>query len=153
MKQLFYITALLLLFSCAPQKRLARLIKKHPELQEMQTVIITDTIKDTIVVSIPGVSVVDTFTDQQIIDTVYIDTNQLHVTIWRDTVTKQIVVKGNCDPIVKRVPYQKVVTISKKFPVIIYRKPRDRLRWFLGGFWCGLIFYLLIQFAAPYFRK
>jgi len=38
------ILACLILFACTPQKRLNRLITKHPELLEMDTIVVIDTV-------------------------------------------------------------------------------------------------------------
>lgn len=94
--------------ACSPQKKLQRLLKKHPELA------VNDTIRDTVTVTrtdtIPG----DTawkLLPVHVFDTVRIDTGRLHVRVVRlpgDT----LFIAGACDTVFKtdtlRVPFQVV---------------------------------------------
>jgi len=76
MKKVFYILILLILASCSPQKRIERIIKRHPEIQTTQT--ITDT------VYIKPVSI-DTVFLLEPQDTIIItDTSGLQIGIIRD---------------------------------------------------------------------
>jgi len=62
MKNIIFILLALLIVSCSPQKRLAKLIKKHPELVKDTTITIhdttrfRDTITKTIKVEVPAIS-------------------------------------------------------------------------------------------------
>ena len=88
MKVLFPLLLVFALASCSPQKRLAKLIEKHPELVKTDTVFATT---DTI---IPEVRVDTLFKWQT--DTVTITNDRLEVTLITDTITKTIRVQGKC---------------------------------------------------------
>jgi len=108
-----YIIILLLLSSCSPQKRLNRLVKKHPELINVDTLSVHDTIH----------------TETITADTVFKDTTFLR--LLRDTITvvndrltiKQyyyrdsIFIQGECkgDTLVReiRVPYKYIQPVTK----------------------------------------
>lgn len=117
--------AILLFFSsCTPQKRLNRLIKRHPYLlQEQQTIIVHDTLE----IMIPGTKVDTFFSVKQLIDTVVFTKENLTVKTW--IVNDTVYTSAECDTIYKTVIREIPVKTSK----VIYRKPRD-----------GLIIWLLI---------
>lgn len=106
--------AVLLLFTfallaCSPQKRLQRLLEKHPELA------VNDTLRDTIRVVIPGERIDSTVT-LTVHDTLFLDTGRLHVRIIRiptgspcDTVAIAAQVIAACDTIREKVPYEVIV--------------------------------------------
>lgn len=131
----------LLFFSCSGEKKLHRLLKKYPHLTETQIVTVRDTIRDTIRVEVPGVAKDTFFLVASLKDTVYIDTNQLNVTIWERNDT--IFVEANCEPVIKEVPFEKIVIRKIPVEIIIYRKPRDWLRIVVWSF--------LIGFSTHYF--
>lgn len=143
MKILISITLFLVLISCSPQKKLQRLLIKYPELTAKEIVTIRDTIRDTIKVEVPGVSKDTSFPISALKDTVYIDTNQLRVSIWERNDT--IFVEGNCDPFIKKVPYEKIITIKIPVDKIVYRKPRDWLRIVVFAFLAGFVSYFILQ--------
>jgi hypothetical protein len=70
--KLLYISLIALLFSCSPQKRLNRLVKKHPELVKIDTITVRDTIRDTINVTTELVKVDTIFSLNEIHDTITI---------------------------------------------------------------------------------
>ena len=131
----------LLFFSCSGEKKLHRLLKKYPHLTQTEIVTVRDTIRDTIRVEVPGVATNQSFSLDQLKDTVYIDTNQLSIIIYSKG--DSVFVEGSCDTVYKNVPYEKIIT--RKIPVnkIIYRKPRDWLRFLVCSF--------LIGFSTHYF--
>jgi len=73
-----------LLASCSPQKRFTRLITKHPELIETDTIVRYDTVR----VIVPKVEHDTSFMVKELYDTVYIEKDRLRVKLWRvhDTV-------------------------------------------------------------------
>lgn len=103
---------------CTPQKRLDRLVKKHPELSRIDTVKVTDTFQ----VIVPGIRADTNFTKPSFLsslkDTIILQKEQLTVKIYeyRD----YIFVEGTCDTVYKtvirevRVPYPTVTTTTKK---------------------------------------
>jgi len=115
-----YIIIILLLSSCSPQKRLNRLVKKHPELIKVDTLSVHDTIH----------------TETIKADTVFKDTT--YFTLLRDTITvvndrltirqyhyrDSIFIEGECkgDTLVReiRVPYKYVQPVIRtKTPTYI----------------------------------
>jgi hypothetical protein len=112
MKKLIYIIALIaLVISCTPQRRLERLLRKHPELTSIDSIIIHDTIR----VIVPEVRVDTIVTLEQLYDTVYLEQEQLKVKVWMDKYHK-VYIQGKCDTVY----IDKVVT--RKIPIRIYEK-------------------------------
>lgn len=111
--------AFILFFSsCTPQRRLNRLLKRHPYLlQEQQTIIV----HDTVTVTIPGTKVDTLFSVKQLRDTVYFTKEQLHVKTWIQNDT--VFIQAECDTVTKTV-IREIPVKTNKF---IYRKPRDGL--------------------------
>jgi hypothetical protein len=112
MKRLIYIIALIaLVISCTPQRRLERLLRKHPELTSIDSI----TIHDTIRVIVPEVRVDTIVTLEQLYDTVYLEQEQLKVKVWMDKYHK-VYIQGKCDTVY----IDKIVT--RKVPIRIYEK-------------------------------
>lgn len=112
MKRLIYIIALIaLVISCTPQRRLERLLRKHPELTSIDSI----TIHDTIRVIVPEVRVDTIVTLEQLLDTVYLEQEQLKVKVWMDKYHK-VYIQGKCDTVY----IDKIVT--RKVPIRIYEK-------------------------------
>ena len=103
-----YLVFLFLLISCTPQKKLQRLIKKHPELLKPDTIIVTDTVR-----LITPRTQIDTFYSvKQLIDTIRIEKNNLKVLTYLKNDT--IYLDAECDTIVVekirelKIPYEKI---------------------------------------------
>jgi hypothetical protein len=112
MKKLIYILLLItLIISCTPQRRLERLLRKHPELTSIDSI----TIHDTIRVIVPEVHLDTVVTLQQLYDTVYLEQEQLKVKVWMDRYNK-VYIQGKCDTVY----IDKIVT--RKIPIRIYEK-------------------------------
>lgn len=112
MKKLIYISLLIaLVISCTPQRRLERLLRKHPELTSIDSI----TIHDTIRVIVPEVRVDTIVTLEQLLDTVYLEQEQLKVKVWMDRYHK-VYIQGKCDTVY----IDKIVT--RKVPIRIYEK-------------------------------
>lgn len=146
MKILISFLLFLLLVACSPQKKLQRLLNKYPELTAKEIITIRDTIRDTIKVEVPGVATSKGFTIEELKDTVYIDSNQLHIVIYSKG--DSIFVEGACDTVFVQVPYEKIIT--RKIPVdkIFYRKPRDKLRFVVFAFLAGFVSYFILQLVV-----
>ena len=112
MKKILCILLLItLIISCTPQRRLERLLKKHPELTSIDSI----TIHDTIRVIVPEVHVDTVVTLEQLLDTVYLEQEQLMVKVWMDKYHK-VYIQGRCDTVY----IDKIVT--RKIPIRIYEK-------------------------------
>ena len=112
MKRLIYILLLItLIISCTPQRRLERLLRKHPELTSIDSI----TIHDTIRVTVPEVHLDTVVTLQQLYDTVYLEQEQLKIKVWMDRYHK-VYIQGKCDTVY----IDKIVT--RKIPIRIYEK-------------------------------
>jgi hypothetical protein len=114
-----YIVFILLIISCSPQRRFDRLIRKHPELLTKDTLIVKDTIRDTIRLNVPEVRV-DTVVEYiDLFDTIYIEKEQLKVKVWMDRELK-VYIQGKCDTVYIVKPYEKIV--ERKIPIRYYEK-------------------------------
>lgn len=102
---------LILLASCAPQKRFNRLVTKYPHLLTTDTVTITDTIR----VYVPEVSIDTIIEEHQLFDTVYLEKEQLKVKVWM-TKDRKVYIQGKCDTVY----IDKIIT--RKIPVKYYEK-------------------------------
>jgi hypothetical protein len=115
----YFIIILLVICSCSPQRRFDRLIRKHPELLTKDTLIVKDTIRDTIRLNVPEVRV-DTIVEyMDLFDTIFIEKEQLKVKVWMDRELK-VYIKGKCDTVYIIKPYEKI--IERKIPIRYYEK-------------------------------
>jgi len=114
--------------SCTPEKRLARLVEKHPELAK------TDTVWAEVKYFVPEIRHDTSFFWST--DTVILEKDRLRVEIHTDTVTKRIKVYGAClsDTVYQIVP-KYITTVS---PVKSVKVPR----W--NWFWWGFVFGILV---------
>jgi hypothetical protein len=103
--------------SCTPQKKLQRLLDKHPELTKKDTL----TIRDTILVDHVSHDTVLSWTN--LYDTTYIEKDRLRIKVVR--VNDSIYIKGEC--IGDTIYYEKIVPVDK----IIYTKSEKSLNLWL----------------------
>lgn len=104
------LSTLLILCSCTPQRRFERLITRHPELLTTQYIVVRDTIR----ITVPEVHI-DTIVDKQtLVDTIYLEKEQLKVKVWMKG--EKVYIQGKCDTVY----IDKVITT--KVPVKIYEK-------------------------------
>lgn len=83
---LTYMTIIVVMCSCSPQKKLQRLVKKHPELMQKDTMIVE--VRDTIYIESTSF---DTITQLFHSDTIQvIDNSTLTLKYFYDTITKNI---------------------------------------------------------------
>jgi len=109
MKALISLSLICILVACSPQKRLNRLIKKHPELIKVDTLNVHDT-------TITERVVKDTILNwNNLYDTAYIYKDKLSIRVVR--VNDSIYINGECasDTIYKtiEVPYNYIQPINK----------------------------------------
>lgn len=116
MKYLITLLAFAVLTSCTPEKRLARLVKNHPELAKV------DTVWAEVKYLVPEIHAETSFVWSR--DTVILEKDRLRVEFFTDTITKRIYLRGQCkaDTVVQIVPKY----ISTVRPVEVVKK---------GGFW------------------
>ena len=102
-----FIILLAISFSCSPQKRLNRLLKKHPELVQTDTIWKTDT------VIVEAVKIDTTFKFKH--DTITIVEDRLTVKTFFNYHDSTIYISAKCesDTIIREIPVQ-VQTISAK---------------------------------------
>jgi hypothetical protein len=126
-----------MLISCTPQRRLERLLKKHPELTNVDTVVIRDTIR----ITIPKVRIDTVVNIEELWDTVYLEKDQLTVKVWRDRYNK-VYIQGQCDTVF----IEKI--IDRRVPVKIYEKTpiwKKVLYWTLAIVIAFLAFYIIVN--------
>lgn len=144
MRLLIYIYVFLLC-SCSAQKRFTRLIEKHPELLTVDSV----TVHDTIRVIVPEVKV-DTVVDlQKLLDTIYLEQEQLKVKVWMDRYNK-VYIQGQCDTVY----IDKVIT--RKIPVKYYEKTplwKKVFNNFILWSIIAVIIYTIYKLINKYLRK
>lgn len=113
MRYLFLIWCLImiLLCSCSPERRIARIVKRHPELLVKDTLTLRDTLFR------PG-SVRDSsfiFTG----DTVYIRDGKQEIKYFYNTTNQHHYIKGEVKPDTifyeKKIPYEKIVVSESRF--------------------------------------
>jgi hypothetical protein len=131
MKAIVSICLLCVLVACSPSKRLARLVKKHPELVKVDTLRVHDT---TITEHVRKDTVLNWNT---LYDTAYIVKDKLSIRVVR--VNDSIYIRGEClpDTIYKtiEVPYNYVQPISRS------KSPSYKL-WIFILFLIGIILLL-----------
>jgi hypothetical protein len=114
----YIIPLLFLILACTPQRRFDRLVKKHPYLLTSDTLIVKDTIRDTIRITIPEVEI-DTVVDAyKLYDTITLYKDRIKVKVWR--VKDKVYISGKCDTIYIEKPIERVV--YRKIPIKIYEK-------------------------------
>jgi hypothetical protein len=74
----YLIPLVFLIVACSPKDRFTRLIEKHPELLTVDSV----TIHDTIRVVVPEVKVDTVVKVNDLLDTIFLEKEQLKVKVW-----------------------------------------------------------------------
>lgn len=116
-----YLIIILLLASCTPQKRLARLVKKNPELARVDTVTVTDTF----IVITPRTQIDTFYSIKQLIDTVVVKKENLTVKTYLKNDT--IYLDATCDTLI----IEKIRTVNVPIKTIeVKKEPFYNSRWF-----------------------
>ena len=110
MKQLIIILLTLTIVACSPKTRFTRLITKHPELITTDSV----TIHDTVRVVVPEVKVDTVVKVNDLLDTIFLEKEQLKVKVWMKG--DQVFIEGKCDTV-----YVEQI-IERRIPVRYYEK-------------------------------
>jgi hypothetical protein len=136
----YLIPLVFLIVACSPKARFTRLIEKHPELLTVDSV----TIHDTVRVVVPEVHV-DTFVKvEALLDTVYLEKDQLKVKVWMKG--DNVYIQGKCDTV-----YVDKI-IERRIPVKYYEK----YPWWkklLNNTLAFLIIFAIVYFAYKYLKR
>lgn len=114
----YIIIFLLVLIACTPQRRFDRLVKKYPYLLTSDTLVVRDTIRDTIRITIPEVEVDTIVNIKELYDTITIEKDRIKVQVWR--VKDKVYINGKCDTVYIEKPIERIV--YRKIPVKYYEK-------------------------------
>lgn len=114
----YIIIFLLVLIACTPQRRFDRLVKKYPYLLTNDSIVIRDTIRDTIRITIPEVEVDTVVTIKELYDTVTIEKDRIKVQVYR--VKDKVYISGKCDTVYIEKPIERIV--YRKIPIKYYEK-------------------------------
>jgi hypothetical protein len=134
---------LILLASCSPQKRFTHLIEKYPYLLTTDSV----TVHDTIRVVVPEVKVDTVVKVSSLLDTIYLQKDQLTVKVWMKG--DDVFIEGKCDTVY----IDKI--IERRIPVRYYEKDSqtfmDKAKKFVISFF--IIFVLLYILYRIFIKK
>ena len=114
----YIIPLLFVIIACTPQRRFDRLVKKYPYLLTNDSLVIRDTIRDTIRITIPEVRVDTVVTIKELYDTVTIEKDRIKVKVWR--VKDKVYISGKCDTVYIEKPIERIV--YRKIPIKYYEK-------------------------------
>ena len=114
----YLIPFLFMLIACTPQRRFDRLVKKYPYLLTNDSIVIKDTIRDTIRITIPEVEVDTIVSIKDLYDTVIIEKDRIKVQVYR--VKDKVYIRGKCDTVYIEKPIERIV--YRKIPVKYYEK-------------------------------
>jgi len=140
MKHLLIILTALTMIACSPKARFTRLIEKHPELITTDSI----TIHDTIRVVVPEVKVDTVVKVNDLLDTIFLEKEQLKVKVWMKG--DQVFIEGKCDTVY----VDKIVEI--KVPVNYYEKTPEWKR-LLNNTLPFLIIFAIVYFVYRFIRK
>jgi hypothetical protein len=130
----------MLLISCSPKDRFTRLIEKHPELITTDSI----TIHDTVRVVVPEVKVDTVVKVNDLLDTIYIEKEQLKVKVWMKG--DDVFIEGKCDTVY----IDKI--IERRIPVRYYEKTPEWKR-LLNNLLPILVIFAIVYFVYRFIRK
>ena len=131
---------LLVLMACSPKTRFTRLVTKHPELLTQDSVVLIDTFR----VVVPEVRVDTVVKLNSLLDTVYLQQDQLKVKVWMKG--DDIFIEGKCDTVF----VDKI--IERKVPVRYYEKTA-KWKLLLNNFLPIFIIFAIVYFVYRFFRR
>jgi hypothetical protein len=135
-----YIIIALLLASCSPKTRFTRLITKHPELITTDSI----TIHDTVRVVVPEVKVDTVVKVNDLLDTIFLEKEQLKVKVWMKG--DQVFIEGKCDTV-----YVEQI-IERRIPVRYYEKTPWWKR-LLNNLLPILIIFAIVYFVYRFIKR
>jgi len=130
----------MLLISCSPKDRFTRLIEKHPELLTVDSV----TIHDTVRVVVPEVKVDTVVKVNDLLDTIYIEKEQLKVKVWMKG--DDVFIEGKCDTVY----IDKI--IERRIPVRYYEKT-PAWKKLLNNLLPILIIFAIVYFVYRFIKR
>jgi len=136
----YLIPLVFLIVSCNPKDRFTRLIEKHPELLTVDSV----TIHDTIRVVVPEVKVDTVVKVNDLLDTIYIEKEQLKVKVWMKG--DDVFIEGKCDTV-----YVDKI-IERKIPVKYYEKTPE-WKMLLNNTLPFLIIFAILYFVYRFIKR
>lgn len=141
----YLIPTIFILIACTPQRRFDRLVKKYPYLLTSDTLVVRDTIRDTIRIVVPEVQIDTIVNIKELYDTVTIEKDRIKVKVWR--VKDKVYINGKCDTIYIEKPIERIV--YRKIPIKIYEKTpwyKTLLNNILGILLILLVIYTIYKF-------
>ena len=108
-----------------------RLIKKHPYLIKVDTIVVRDTIRDTINFTTELIRLDTVFSFNEIFDTITIVKDNLTVRYFHDTIHDKVYISGECDTIWIEVPYEKIIEYKVPCDTVVVTPSSNWQRWLL----------------------
>jgi hypothetical protein len=136
----YLIPLVFLIVACSPKARFTRLIEKHPELLTVDSV----TIHDTVRVVVPEVKVDTVVKVNDLLDTVFIEKDQLKVKVWMKG--DQVFIEGKCDTV-----YVDKI-IERKIPIKYYEKTPE-WKMLLNNTLPFLIIFAIVYFVYRFIKR
>ena len=136
----YLIPLVFLIVACSPIKRFTRLVEKYPYLLTVDSV----TIHDTIRVVVPEVKVDTVVKVNDLLDTIFLEKDQLKVKVWMKG--DQVFIEGKCDTV-----YVDKI-IERKIPIKYYEKTPEWKR-LLNNTLPFLIIFAIVYFVYRFIRK
>ena len=128
------------MIACSPRTRFTRLITKHPELITTDSV----TIHDTVRVVVPEVKVDTVVKVNDLLDTIFLEKEQLKVKVWMKG--DQVFIEGKCDTV-----YVEQI-IERRIPVRYYEKTPWWKR-LLNNLLPILIIFAIVYFVYRFIKR
>ena len=135
-----YILIALLIASCSPKTRFTRLIEKHPELITTDSI----TIHDTVRVVVPEVKVDTVVKVNDLLDTIYIEKEQLKVKVWMKG--DDVFIEGKCDTVY----IDKI--IERRIPVRYYEKTPE-WKMLVNKLLAILVIFAIVYFVYRFIKR
>ena len=126
--------------ACSPKTRFTRLVTKHPELLTQDSVVLMDTVR----VVIPEVRVDTVVKVNDLLDTIFLEQEQLKVKVWMKG--DQVFIEGKCDTVF----VDKI--IERKVPIRYYEKTA-KWKLLLNNLLPILIIFAIVYFVYRFIRR
>ncbi len=136
----YLIPLVFLIIACSPKARFTRLIEKHPELLTVDSV----TIHDTVRVVVPEVKVDTVVKVNDLLDTIFLEKDQLKVKVWMKG--DQVFIEGKCDTV-----YVDKI-IERKIPIKYYEKTPE-WKMLLNNTLPFLIIFAIVYFVYRFIKR
>ncbi len=131
---------LIVIMACSPKTRFTRLVTKHPELLTQDSVVLVDTVR----VVIPEVRVDTVVKVNDLLDTIFLEQDQLKVKVWMKG--DQVFIEGKCDTVF----VDKI--IERKVPIRYYEKTA-KWKLLLNNLLPILIIFAIVYFVYRFIRR